>query len=327
MDTKVILSHSGQILWLSPAILKSECTINVRNFPFDEQHCPMQFGSWTYNGLEIDIQLHQSFGMDTEKFSLNGEWHLVGAPGRRDVTLYNCCPVPYPTVTFTIIIRRRAMFYLYNLVIPCAMIALLSLCSFYLPPDSGERVGFVITVLLAMSVFMLMVTENMPKSADIPLASKFFMAGMMQIALSLAATCIVIKNYHSKGPIRPVIDLLVNNWLAKLVLMKPWKSDTDTVIPNQTVITRLYPTPPVKEHAQEIPQNINGKNMEMERLANEVKVLADKVREEVGEQEHRDDWMFAALVLDRFFLLSFSFTLVLTCFGVFVQTPSDSTVY
>ncbi|EDO32052.1 predicted protein, partial [Nematostella vectensis] len=192
IDTKVILSSDGSAAWLSPAIIKTECKVDVRLFPFDVQYCDLKFGSWTHDGLKIDIQLRKTTGVDIDDYSENREWFLKDAPGRRDVKLYNCCPEPYPTVTFTLVIRRRAMFYVYNMVLPTGMIALLSLFSFYLPPNSGERVSFVITVLLSMSVYMIMVTENMPQSADVPLVSKFFMASMIQIAFSLAATCVVI---------------------------------------------------------------------------------------------------------------------------------------
>ena len=225
---------------------------------------------------------------------------------------------------------------------------MLSLCSFYLPPDSGERVGFVITVLLAMSVFMLMVTDNMPQSADVPLASKFFMAAMLQIALSLATTCIVIRYSKNKTPVKPVVHRLVNNWMAKLVLLKSWRTKNSPFPP---VFTNGKPASiianfddkldnaerktvkilPISEQLKEMCKDMkkgNGvKSSELEKLISEVKVLSDKVREETEQEKNEDEWMFAALVLDRFFLITFSLTLLLTCVGVFMQIPPNSTVY
>ena len=41
---------------------------------------------------------------------------------------------------------------------------------FYLPPDSGEKVSLGVTVLLALTVFLLIVAETMPpQSENIPL--------------------------------------------------------------------------------------------------------------------------------------------------------------
>ena len=59
----------------------------------------------------------------------------------RHVLLYECCPEPYIDVTFTMKIRRRTVYYGFNLIIPCALISGLTLVIFLLPPDAGEKVG------------------------------------------------------------------------------------------------------------------------------------------------------------------------------------------
>ncbi|VDK45827.1 unnamed protein product [Gongylonema pulchrum] len=66
--TKAKLSPNGTVEWAPPAIYKSMCQIDVEWFPFDEQTCEMKFGSWTYGGLEVDLQHKDSFNerMETE---------------------------------------------------------------------------------------------------------------------------------------------------------------------------------------------------------------------------------------------------------------------
>lgn len=58
--TKATLKYTGEVIWKPPAIYKSSCEINVEYFPFDEQTCFMKFGSWTYNGAQVDSIIYFS---------------------------------------------------------------------------------------------------------------------------------------------------------------------------------------------------------------------------------------------------------------------------
>ena len=60
-------------------------------------------------------------------------------PGQRNSIIYECCPEPYVDITFTIKIRRRTLYYFFNLIVPCVLISSMALLGFTLPPDSGEK--------------------------------------------------------------------------------------------------------------------------------------------------------------------------------------------
>jgi nicotinic acetylcholine receptor len=53
VSTNAIVKYNGNLTWLSSAIFKSSCQINVEYFPFDEQNCTMKFASWTYDGFQV----------------------------------------------------------------------------------------------------------------------------------------------------------------------------------------------------------------------------------------------------------------------------------
>ena len=63
------------------------------------------------------------------------------APAVLNVNYYECCPEPYIDITFKIRIQRRTWYYLFNLIIPCAVLSLLALVTFALPPDAGEKIA------------------------------------------------------------------------------------------------------------------------------------------------------------------------------------------
>jgi nicotinic acetylcholine receptor len=83
-ETHAIVSSEGKVLWVIPAMTKSSCKIDVTYFPFDEQRCPLKFGSWTYDGFQMDL-VNLSESGDLTKYTVSGEWDLVGMPARRSV--------------------------------------------------------------------------------------------------------------------------------------------------------------------------------------------------------------------------------------------------
>ena len=83
--------------------------------------------------------------------------------------------VPFPRVRFSLLLKRKPMFYTINIITPCITMSLLALLVFYLPPDSGEKVSLGITVLLSFSVFLLLVAENVPKTSEfVPLLGRYW---------------------------------------------------------------------------------------------------------------------------------------------------------
>ena len=116
--------------------------------------------------------------------------HFPGVPAKRNEVIYECCPEPYLDITFTIKIRRRTMYYFYNLIVPCLLIASMAVLGFTLPPDSGEKLslGDVIittlsaqlitfdllgvTILLSLTIFLNTVSSIIPITSDSPLVGK-----------------------------------------------------------------------------------------------------------------------------------------------------------
>ena len=82
--------------------------------------------------------------------------------------------------------------------VPCMLIGALILVSFFIPAESGERIGFSCTILLSVSVYLLIVTEALPEQSDtLPLIGVYYIIIMLEIGLALTATIVVLKAHHS----------------------------------------------------------------------------------------------------------------------------------
>lgn len=167
----------------------------------------------------------------------SAEWELEDVTKQRNERKYACCKQPLADISITILIDRKPLFYLFNLVIPCFIILSMVLLGFFLPPASGERITLSITVLLAMAVFLQLVGESLPRNSEtVPLLGKFYITIMAEISISLMLTCWVLNiHYHGSGSSAKEVPLwariIVLQWLGYLLCVgKPDGSSPD--VPN-----------------------------------------------------------------------------------------------
>uniref|UniRef100_A0A452GJG6 Cholinergic receptor nicotinic alpha 10 subunit n=1 Tax=Gopherus agassizii TaxID=38772 RepID=A0A452GJG6_9SAUR len=299
METNVVIRYDGQVMWDSPAITKSSCKVDVSYFPFDGQQCRLTFGSWTYNGNQIDLLNGLDTG-DLTDFVENVEWEVLGMPAKRNVIIYGCCSEPYPDITYTLLLKRRASFYIFNLLLPCIMISFLAPLGFYLPADSGEKVSLGVTVLLALTVFQLLVAESMPPSENVPLIGKYYIATMTMITASTALT-IFIMNIHHCGPgAKPV-----PKWAKKFILQ---------------YMARLFFVYEVGESCKSPKRSASGQQDWKETgtlcvktpclchhnsLLRNVEYIANCFRDQKAAQKQSGEWKKVAKVMDRIFMWIF----------------------
>jgi len=110
--------------------------------------------------------------------------------------------------------RRKPLFYVFNMILPCLLITLVALLGFYIPSDSGEKVTSLlprwpgekvtmgITTLLSMTVFLMLVAENMPATSDVlPLVGMYVKAVVstffcLPLCLSLSASPLPLTNVY-----------------------------------------------------------------------------------------------------------------------------------
>ncbi|XP_028517612.1 neuronal acetylcholine receptor subunit alpha-7 [Exaiptasia diaphana] len=165
--TKIKIESNGMQSWLAPTIFTSMCKMDIRYFPFDEQFCELQFGSWSYDSRKIDLQVDQNeTKIHKEVYQENNEWKVTSVTAKKRSKRYPCCKYPYTDILVILHMHRRSYHYVVNLVFPCAVIAAMVFCTFLLPAESGERISLCITVLMAMTIFQELTSEKLPASSE-----------------------------------------------------------------------------------------------------------------------------------------------------------------
>ncbi|CAG2248925.1 unnamed protein product [Mytilus edulis] len=139
--------HNGFAYWSPGEILSSSCSVDVTYFPFDQQTCFITLMSWGTWPNEILLQSPlTNFKMGF--YSEHGTWKISSTSAVDSTT------TGMSVIDLLVTMERRPAFFVVNIVLPVMFLMGLNCCVFILPPESGERVSYSITVLLAIAVFM-----------------------------------------------------------------------------------------------------------------------------------------------------------------------------
>jgi len=173
--------------------------------------------------LRLNLDVNSKEG-DSTNFIKNGEWHLVNLSATRKLKKYSCCEELYPEVIYTLVLRRRPLYYVFNMVFPCLLITLVAFLGFYLPPDSGEKVSIGITTLLSITVFLMLVAESMPPTSDeLPLLGIYYAITICIVTFSTGCAVITLNiNNKGAGEFRPpkLVRKIFFNYLARILRFK-----------------------------------------------------------------------------------------------------------
>ena len=113
---------------------------------------------------DVDPAEASSKGMESSSGSSYAEWHVGNITADLRSLTYPCCPnEPWPVISYDLqLVREQSFFYSYYLLMPSVLFSVLALLSAFLPPDSGERLGFGVTLLLAREFCKALVQQLTP---------------------------------------------------------------------------------------------------------------------------------------------------------------------
>ena len=176
------------------SLVSVSCMINIEFYPFDTQECPVWFMLTGY--FSTEAQLHAVNKEAPLKYHFdNGMWELIMSEARAEYgVLYGVNLKMKRTPYFVIVID----------IIPIILLSLMSFMVFLLPPESGERMSYSITILLALIVFLTIISETIPKkSSPLPLLLYFVGLYMLQSVLVTLATILNLRLYYKdeKNPV------------------------------------------------------------------------------------------------------------------------------
>lgn len=192
-DLKLRITSNGETTWRLAEFIETGCSADITFYPFDVQTCRIdlvQLGYY-YEDLVLVPMLTQ-VGMDF--YEENGIWKIM----KSNVSSIYFNTLHY--IRFEFVLKRRSGFFIVNMLLPILLMGFLNLFVFVLPADSGERVGYSITLLLSISVFLTLISDTLPPTSQpqMPILSFILMSDVVMSSLSVCCTIVGLRFYHKE---------------------------------------------------------------------------------------------------------------------------------
>lgn len=179
------IKSSGEVRWDPPGLYDVHCEMDVTYFPFDYQTCYLQVTSWVYDTSKVNLTKATDY-VNTEDYNENGEWVLYSNSVTETTRTEE--GETFSTVNFVLTLKRRSGYYLSQIIFPVLVISFLTNITFLLPTDSGEKISFILTVLLSLAVLLTLIGDSMPTtSRHISILSVY-----LSMVLSLSGIVILV---------------------------------------------------------------------------------------------------------------------------------------
>ncbi|XP_055957697.1 neuronal acetylcholine receptor subunit alpha-2-like, partial [Patella vulgata] len=133
------------------------CALDMTHFPFDKQICDILILPIDFTQKQLTLVLKDNFS--THGTRENGEWVIEELSGSNETNVEND---QLSRVTVRLTLTRRPTFILLNVYLPVIILSFLNAAVFAVPVDSGEKLSYVLTVLLSLAVFMSTVSGMLP---------------------------------------------------------------------------------------------------------------------------------------------------------------------
>ena len=104
MAEQLAVVSASRVYLLVPSKSYSYC---VRNSSRSAFTCTLTYGSWAYNGDQVDFDRFTNF-VDLSFLQVNRRYKVLHTSAVREVKHYSCCPGPFVDVRFLITLLGRS---------------------------------------------------------------------------------------------------------------------------------------------------------------------------------------------------------------------------
>ncbi|XP_049444582.1 5-hydroxytryptamine receptor 3A-like [Epinephelus fuscoguttatus] len=308
----VYLYNTGHVYDDRPVRVIATCKLVIYTFPFDIQNCSLTFESLLHvvediriikTGTSAEILEESRHVMQTR-----GEWELVDI--KSSESYIETGHGNHSEIKYYIILRRRPILYVVNLLLPSCFLITLDLFSFLLPPHSVDRSSFKMTLILGYTVFLLIMNDLLPVTGNTtPLINVLFSVSLALMVASLLETVFITNIQFSASKYREVphwLSVLVLRYLAVIVFLPPKKKSNCVTVFLHPPATAINPSTISSRDLQSISGDTPHEKPpldpaldELRKLSRDLMAIRIQIGKHAQDSNTSEEWQMIALVIDR----------------------------
>ncbi|XP_037649315.1 5-hydroxytryptamine receptor 3A-like isoform X1 [Sebastes umbrosus] len=197
----LLVLHNGTVKHSVIISAEVDCEVNLFNYPFASDECPVAIQTWSKDGCGTDLVFNRLKMVDGS----HGDWQTedINLDQKRDDRNF---------IRVALSIKYTNPFI--TLLLPSILIVLADAVSFALPLGGGERNSFKVTLVLSFTMFLIILNDQLPGDSHCsPIIRTHFCVCLVLLVLSMLVSMVLTRlakdgrlNFccFSKGPVSEI---------------------------------------------------------------------------------------------------------------------------
>ena len=200
----ILVKPNGDCRWVFPMKLMSNCQLDQQFFPFDFQTCEIDFRSSAYSNDQltlvkfkdtVHLETHQEAEFDLIKTTFEHlSVNLLADSSQQNTTILRT----------KLLMKRKMVFYLNKIILPYFTFYVVTIFTYLLPVDSGEKKSYCTSILISGMIYLKDTSSYIPKTKELPLLSVYFNLNLIFIFICVISSTLVYTIYYMGKTRRPL---------------------------------------------------------------------------------------------------------------------------
>ena len=182
-DKLLKITNDGTVSVLYAKVIELVCVYDMRYWPFDSAICNVGFMVEDYDLNAVQLISKQNSPVLNIMKTPDWSYELINKNSN-----YN---------SFCIKLTRKPAFSLSSIIIPTVCLLLINTFVFLVPQESGEKISFSLTLMLATAVFLTIISDEIPKASDpVPLICTFLLAAVVECVVIIGFVILNMRIFY-----------------------------------------------------------------------------------------------------------------------------------